>query len=77
LGEFTKALKKKEIKHYFNYPRYPKGQAYVERMNRTLQEEFVMYHEDYELKDIFDIINSNKSEFSQIDITYIITSLLN
>jgi transposase InsO family protein len=52
LGEFTKALKKKDIKHYFNYPRYPKGQAYVERMNRTLQEEFVMYHEDYELEDI-------------------------
>jgi hypothetical protein len=24
LGEFTKALKKKDIKHYFNYPRYPK-----------------------------------------------------
>jgi hypothetical protein len=39
-------------KHYFNYPRYPKGQAYVERMNRTLQEEFVMYYEDYELEDI-------------------------
>jgi len=29
LGEFTKALKKKDIKHYFNYPKYPKGQAYV------------------------------------------------
>ena len=25
LGEFTKALKKKDITHYFNYPRYPKG----------------------------------------------------
>jgi hypothetical protein len=36
----------------FNYPRYPKGQAYVERMNRALQEEFVMYHEDYKLEDI-------------------------
>jgi len=54
LGEFTKALKKKEIKHYFNYPRYPKGQAYVERMNRTLQEEFVIYCEDYELEDIYE-----------------------
>jgi transposase InsO family protein len=53
LGEFTKALKKKDIKHYFNYPRYPKGQAYVERM-RTLQEEFVMYYEDYELEDIYE-----------------------
>ncbi len=54
LGEFTKALKKKDIKHYFNYPKYPKGQAYVKRMNRTLQEEFVMYYEDYELEDIYE-----------------------
>jgi len=54
LGEFTKALKKKDIKHYFNYPKYPKGQTYVERMNRTLQEEFVMYYEDYELEDIYE-----------------------
>jgi len=36
----------------FNYPRYPKGQAYVERMNRTLQEELMMYYEDYKLEDI-------------------------
>jgi len=52
LSEFTKALKKKEIKHYFSYPGYPKEQACVERMNRELQEEFVMYYEDYELEDI-------------------------
>jgi Integrase core domain. len=52
LGEFTKALKKKDITHYFNYPRYPKGQAYVERMNRTLQEEFVMYRNDYKSEHI-------------------------
>ena len=101
LGEFSKALKKKDIKHYFNYPGYPKWQAYVERMKRTLQEEFVMYYEDYELEDIhefnkkmlqymlwynterliivnkksplqyfFDIMNSNKSEFSQTGMTY-------
>jgi len=54
LGEFSKAVKKKEIKHYFNSPRYPKGQAYVERMNRTLQDEFVMDYEDYELEDIYE-----------------------
>ena len=29
-----------------------KGQAYVERMNRTLQDEFIMYYKDYELEDI-------------------------
>jgi len=54
LSEFTKALKKKDIKHYFNYPKYPKGQAYLKRMNRTLQEEFMMYYEDYELEDIYE-----------------------
>jgi hypothetical protein len=95
-------IKEKRNKTLFNYPRYPKGQAYVERMNRTLQEEFVMYYEDYELEDIYefnkkmlqymlrynterphhslnkksplqyfcDIINSNKSEFSQTGMTY-------
>jgi len=54
-------------------------------MNRTLQEEFVMYYEDYELEDIYefnkkmlqlqyfcDITNSRKSEFSQIGMTYTI-----
>ena len=54
MGEFTKVLKKKDITHYFNYLRYPKGQAYVERMNRTLQDEFIMYYEDYELKDVYE-----------------------
>jgi hypothetical protein len=74
-------------------------------MNRTLQEELVMYYEDCELEDIHefnkkmlqyilwynierphhslnkksplqyfcDIINSNKSEFSQTGMTYIFT----
>jgi len=31
-----------------------KYKAYVERMNRTLQEEFIMYYEDYELEDIYE-----------------------
>jgi transposase InsO family protein len=50
--DFLFLLLDKVIKHYFNYSRYPKGQAYVERMNRTLQEEFIMYYEGYELEDI-------------------------
>jgi transposase InsO family protein len=52
---FSKAVKRKGIKHYFNYPRYPKGQAYVARMNRTLQDEFVMYYEDFELEDVYEL----------------------
>jgi hypothetical protein len=43
----------------FNYPRYPKGQAYVERMNRILQDEFVIYYEGCELKDVYEF---NKKE---------------
>ena len=64
LGKFNKAVQSIGIKHYFNYPRYPKGQAYVERMNRTIQEEFVMYYEDYVLDDI--------SEFNRKMMEYLI-----
>jgi transposase InsO family protein len=32
------------ITHYHTYPRSPKMNAYVERFNRTVQEEFIVYH---------------------------------
>lgn len=32
------------ITHYHTYPRCPKMNAYVERFNRTVQEEFIVYH---------------------------------
>lgn len=41
LGEFDNYLSKNNIKHYFSYPRTPKSNAYIERFNRTIQEEFV------------------------------------
>lgn len=41
LGHFEKYLKDKDITQYFSYPRTPKSNAYVERFNRTIQEEFV------------------------------------
>lgn len=41
LGYFEKYLKDKNITQYFSYPRTPKSNAYVERFNRTIQEEFV------------------------------------
>jgi putative transposase len=41
LGEFDTYLKKKGIPHYFSYPHTPESNAYVERFNRTIQEEFV------------------------------------
>ena len=47
LGEFDRYLEKQGIKHYFSYPRRPQSNAYIERFNRTVQEEFVDYHLEY------------------------------
>jgi len=41
LGEFDKYLKEKGIKHNFIYPRCPRINGYIERANRTLQDEFI------------------------------------
>lgn len=47
LGEFDLYLKNKGVKHYFSYPRTPKSNAFIERFNRTIQEEFVNSHLEY------------------------------
>jgi len=44
LGTFDAALKRDGIAHLFSYPRCPKINAYIERYNRTLQEEFIDNH---------------------------------
>lgn len=41
LGAFDEYLQTKHIPHLFIYPRCPKINSFVERANRTLQEEFV------------------------------------
>ena len=41
LGVFDKQLEKDKIPHLFIYPRCPKINTYIERYNRTLQEEFI------------------------------------
>ena len=41
LGEFDDELKRDGIPHYFSYPRCPKINTYIERYNRTIQEEFI------------------------------------
>jgi len=41
LGHFDGYLKRKGVYHFFSYPRTPKSNAYIERFNRTLQDEFV------------------------------------
>jgi hypothetical protein len=46
LGEFDKQLEKDNIPHLFIYPRCPQIDTFIERYNRTVQEEFIDYHED-------------------------------
>lgn len=41
LGEFEEQLRKDGIPHYFSYPHCPKINTYIERYNRTIQEEFI------------------------------------
>lgn len=41
LGEFAEQLRREGISHYFSYPRCPKINTYIERYNRTIQEEFI------------------------------------
>lgn len=52
MGDFDDYLKRKNINHLFIYPRCPKINGFVERSNRTLQEEFVNGHEEYALDGI-------------------------
>jgi transposase InsO family protein len=46
LGAFDAALVKDGIPHVFSYPRCPKINAFIERYNRTIQEEFINNHLD-------------------------------
>jgi transposase InsO family protein len=41
---FQELLESKEITQFWNYPRSPKMNAYIERFNRTIQEEFANYN---------------------------------
>ena len=41
---FAERLLELQITHYHTYPRTPKMNAHIERFNRTIQEEFIDYH---------------------------------
>ncbi len=41
---FDELLKEKNITHFWNYPHSPKMNAFIERFNRTIQEEFSNYN---------------------------------
>ena len=57
VGEFEKKLKEEKVRQVFSYPRCPKINAYIERFNRTLREEFidvngVLIREEEEFKNL-------------------------
>ena len=44
--KFDEYIRCKNIIHYYNYPHSPKSNAYIERFNRTAQEQFFNHLED-------------------------------
>lgn len=46
LKSFHEHLEEEHIKHQFIYPRMPKVNAYIERFNRTIQEEFILRNDE-------------------------------
>jgi transposase InsO family protein len=44
---FEKTCQDIGLPHFFNYPKHPQSNGYVERFNRTIQEQFVYWNIDY------------------------------
>ena len=49
---FAQSLKAQGIIHWHTYPKTPKMNAHTERFNRTVQDDFVDYHEDLLFEDM-------------------------
>lgn len=61
-GFFAQAAHQLNLIHYHIYPRCPDQNAFVERFNRTLDEEFLRYHSRLLATDI-DLLNEKLSEY--------------
>lgn len=46
LKSFHEYLEEQHIKHHFIYPRMPKVNSFIERFNRTIQEEFILRNDE-------------------------------
>ncbi len=55
---FREYLEEEKIVHFHNYPRCPKMNAYVERFNRTIQEQYVNWNL-YSLKEDLNTFNKD------------------
>lgn len=53
---FREHIVKEKIIHFHNYPRCPKMNAYIERFNRTIQEEFINWNRQ--------LLSSNLNKFN-------------
>lgn len=60
---FDDACNRLNIIHYFNYPHSPKMNAYIERFNRTIQEEFLNRHKNLFLIQDLDTINKHLNNY--------------
>ena len=49
---FKNFIRGTPIIHYHNYPRRPQSNGHIERFNRTIQEQFVQWHEEDLYEDI-------------------------
>jgi transposase InsO family protein len=61
---FKEYLEQEEIMQVWNYPRHPKMNAYIERYNRTIQEEFVIKY--------LDILKSDITHFNELLMDWLI-----
>jgi transposase InsO family protein len=59
---FREYLEEEKIVHFHNYPRCPKMNAYVERFNRTIQEQFINWNL-MSLRDDISTFNKNLMEW--------------
>lgn len=62
MGAFDQYLKDRQIRHLFIYPRCPKINSFVERSNRSLQEEFINDNLDLAFTSIADF-NGKLTEY--------------
>ena len=46
MKHFDQEIRRLHKNHWHTYPKTPKMNAHVERFNRTIQEEFIDYHEE-------------------------------
>jgi len=46
-SHFEQCCQEKGLVHFFNYPKHPEANGYLERFNRTIQEQFACWYTDY------------------------------